>query len=91
MSFYNLTLEGLHCSPAVYSYVMKSNMLDNVYKKVRKNLCSMYQQEKNSFFFFSFLGLTESPVNTLKNSRTVQVLMDLLRKQIGVQYDEDDE
>lgn len=37
-----------------------------------------------------FLGLTESPVVTLESSSTVQGMMDEIRKQIGVQFEEDE-
>lgn len=38
---------------------------------------------------FFLLGLIESPIVGLKNSSNVQEIMDQLRKQIGVQFEED--
>lgn len=39
---------------------------------------------------FLFLGFIESPVVTLNNSYTVQEMMDLLRNQIGVHFEDYD-
>lgn len=39
---------------------------------------------------FYFLGFTESPIVTLNNSYTVQEIMDRLRNQIGVHFEDYD-
>lgn len=53
-------------------------------------ICLMYLSvyKINDFNHF-FLGLIESPVVTLNNSYTVQEILDQLRKQIGVEFEED--
>jgi len=44
----------------------------------------------NIYFYFYLLGFTESPVVTLNNSYTVQEILDRLRNQIGVYFEDYD-
>lgn len=66
--------------------LMKSSNIF-IYKHIYISMFNYCCKRHNLLFQ---LDLIESPVVTLNNSYTVQEIMDQLRKQIGVQFEEDE-